>query len=337
MNKHQLYFLAILFLCFSCLSNKKESEVNNKPNLEIYDNHVHIMSPELIKDWKDLGIPFSKPDYYYSNIDSILNINNTDYINLVGMGYVYGSPEFYQGNEEYEKLKQENNYLFKVSSKYKENVKPFFAIDPLKAYAVEELQRCLQINKNSGLKLHFSSSQVYLTEPEHLKKVKSIFAIASENNLPILLHFDNWHPKFGKDDIEILVDSILTNLKPIHLTIAHFGTSGGFNQKTKNVVNTFAELYEKDRIPEQHKILFDISAVALGKDSDGVSKLTEKAFIELKSFLDKLGYEKIAFGTDYPLYNASDYLQVLENKLGLSKSEINMILDKKTNTEKAPQ
>ena len=326
MNKHQLYLLPILFLCFSCLSNGKKSDTNNKDDLEIYDNHVHIMSPELIKDWKALGIPFSKPDYYYSNIDSILNINNADYINLIGMGYVYGSPEFYPGNNEYEKLKQENNYLFKVSNKHKQNVKPFFAIDPLKEYAIEELQRCLQLNKNSGLKLHFSSSQVYLTELEHLKKVKSIFDIASKNNLPILLHFDNWHPKFGKVDIEILVDSILTNLKPIHLTIAHFGTSGGFNQKTKNVINAFVELYETDRIPERHKILFDISAVALNKDSEGVSKLTKDEFIELKSSLDKLGYEKIVFGTDYPLYTASDYLQVLENELKLSKSEINMIL-----------
>ncbi|KAG1654431.1 hypothetical protein GQR58_025056 [Nymphon striatum] len=327
--KKYLSYISILgiLLFFSCNRSGEKKNVEHNADFILNDGHVHIMSPNLIEDWKNLGIPFSKPDYKYSNIDTILNNNGADHIKLIGMGYVYGNPEFYQGNEEYVKVKMENDFLFESAKKHKIKTRPFFAVDPLKDYAIEEIERCLQINDSSGLKLHFSSSQVYLTEPEHLKKIQSIFKIASENNVPVLLHFDNWHPKFGRPDVEILADQILKNLEPINLTIAHFGTSGGFNQKTKNILETFIELFEKDRIPKRHKILFDISAVALDKDSEGVKKLTEDEFKELKIYCDKIGYDKIIFGTDYPLYNSKEYFDILKTKLNLSKSELQEIVD----------
>jgi len=328
MKKRRSYIsiLGILFF-FSCNPSNEKKNLGENDGLILSDNHVHIMSPDLISDWKDLGIPFSKPDNKYSDIDTILNTNRADNIKLIGMGYVYGNSEFYQGNDEYLKVKKENDYLFESAKKHISKVQPYFAVDPLKDYAITEIERCLKINENSGLKLHFSSSQVYLTEPEHLKKIYSIFKIASENNLPILLHFDNWHPKFGKPDIEILVDKILKKIGPINLTIAHFGTSGGFNQKTKNVLNTFIELYDNDRIPKRHKIIFDISAVALDKDSEGVKKLTEDQFKELKLYCDKIGFDKISFGTDYPLYNSKEYFDILNTKLNLSKSELKEIME----------
>lgn len=327
MKKHLLYPATLALLCFySCKQQIEKTSLDRDDEFTLYDSHVHIMSPNLIADWKHLGIPFSKPEYTYSNIDTIIKTNGAHFIKLIGMAYVYGNREFYQGNDEYKKVKMENDFLFESAKKHKNNAQPFFAVDPLKDYAIEEIERCLKINANSGLKLHFNSSQVYLTEPEHLKKIHAIFKIASANNLPILLHFDNWHPKFGAPDIEILVDKILRDLDPIHLTIAHFGTSGGFNQKTKNVLDTFIKLFENERIPKKHKILFDISAVALDKDSEGVKKLTEESFKELKTYCDKIGYDNIIFGTDYPLYNAKEYISVLKTNLNLSELELREII-----------
>jgi len=329
----KLFTYQLIFILFlSCIENNKQGSFNDKKDIVIKDCHVHIMSPELINEWKSLGIPFSRPEYYYSNLDTILKKNKAEFIHLIGMGYVYGSPDFYQGNDEYEQIKRENDFLFNTSENFQNKVIPYFTVDPLKDYAKSEITRCLSKNRNTGLKLHFNTSQVYLTEPEHLQKIKVIFEMASNNKLPVLLHFDNWHPKFGEEDVEILVDSILTKIKPIQLTIAHFGTSGGFNQKTKNVVDAFVELYDKSKIPQQHKIYFDISGVALDKNSEGVDKLSEEEFIELKSYCDKLGYEKIIFGTDYPLYTTEEYINILKEKVGLTDSEIRTIINKKVAT-----
>ncbi len=314
-----------LTVLLSC--NRGNESLQYAEDLLITDNHVHLMSPGLIADWKALGIPFSNPDYYYSDIDSILTRNNADFISLVGMGYVYENPEYYPGTDVYNRLREENDYLLKTSQGYEARVVPYFAVDPLKEYALKEIERCLKINEQAGLKLHFNASQVYLTEAEHLKKIKPIFELAAIRRIPILLHFDNGHPKFGKADVEILVDSVLKDLDTVRMNIAHFGTSGGFNEKTKDVIETFIELYDTGRIPERHLLKFDISAVALDKNSEGIKKLSKSEFRELKLYCEGLGYDKIIFGTDYPLYTSQAYLKVLKVKLALPDSILHKIVD----------
>lgn len=290
--------------------------------IHVYDTHVHLMSPYLVSYWKNIGIPFSKSEASYSTIDTILKNNGAQRIDLIGMGYVYGNPEYYQGEDAYEKLREENNYLLEEAKKYPDRVRPFFTVDPLKEYALEEWERCSALAPGSGLKLHFNTSQVYLTEPEHLKKVKPIFAAAANSKMPILLHFDNWHPKFGKRDLEIFVDSILTDIPPVDLRIAHFGTSGGFNERTKHFLDAYLELRKADRIPARHRVRFDISAVALDKDSEGVAKLTAEEFGEVRAYIDKIGVENIVFGTDYPLISSEEYIKVLKDKLNFTQEEL---------------
>jgi len=319
--------ILLIILLSSCQTQKGEKHAPTESLIE-NDNHVHLMSPELIKYWKGLGIPFSKSEDTYSNIDTIFNINRAQHIVLISMAYVYGSPEYYEGNDAHQKMIGENNYLLETAKKYPKRITPFFAVDPLKDYAIEELKRCSKIYPQSGLKLHFNASQVYLTEPEHLLKIKKVFKAASENELPILLHFDNWHPKFGKPDIEILVDSILNEVGPLQLQIAHFGTSGGFNEKTKRFIDAFVDIRNANRIDSKHKILFDISAVALDKDSEGVSKLTEEEFKELKKYIHKIGIEHIVFGTDYPLYRSEEYYKILKEKVGLTTDELTQITNR---------
>jgi len=288
-------------------------------------SHVHIMSPDLIAYWKDLGIPFSNAEDHYANIDTILQNNQAKYIALIGMGYVFANPEYYQGDDSKERLQAENDYLLRVADDHVNRVKPYFAVDPLKDYALDEIERCHTINNNVGLKLHFNTSQVYLTEPIHLEKVKRVFKKVADLKIPVLLHFDNWHPKFGKPDIQLLHDSILSPISSIDLQIAHFGTSGGFNKKTKRFIEGYIDIRNKSTILDKHDIYFDISAVALDKDSEGVSKLTSEEFSELKSYIDKLGLDHIIFGTDYPLYRSKEYGDILVEKVGLTREELESI------------
>ncbi len=317
--------LFTLLLLAACGSKKSLVILDESP--PIYDTHVHIMSDDLVREWQAMGIPFSKAAAYYADIDTILNYLGANKVDLIGMGYVYGNPEFYQGSDAYQRLRQENDYLHAAAKQYPKRVRPFFAIDPLKDYAMKELRRCVDFDTKKGLKMHFSASGVYLTVPEHLAKVRPIFRYAAEQQLPILLHFDNWHPKFGPRDMNILVDSILQDIPAVELRIAHFGTSGGFNDKTRRFLDESVRLFEAQKIPERHQIWFDISAVALDKDSEGVTKLSTADFENLKTYIQKLGVDKVVFGTDYPLYRAREYYNILKEKVGLSEAEMNTILE----------
>ncbi|MBL7996498.1 amidohydrolase family protein [bacterium] len=318
-----------LFLIPVCCSPKLTNSHSKNNETQLYDCHVHLMSPGLISDWKAIGIPFGRTEANYFNIDTILSNVGATKIDLIGMGYVYENPEYFQGENPKEKLQEENDYLLETTSKYPSKVRPFITVNPLRDYSNDEIERCFQSNKGIGLKLHFNASQVYLTEPEHLEKVKSIFEKASELQLPILLHFDNWHPKFGKDDLALLVDSVLANLRPIKINMAHFGTSGGFSDKTKAFIVAYEKL--RDKISERHTIYLDISAVALDKNSEGMNKLSDEEFKILNTYIHKIGIKHILFGTDYPLYNASKYEEILLQKVGLNKKEIQII---QTNSKK---
>jgi predicted TIM-barrel fold metal-dependent hydrolase len=277
-----------------------------------------------------MGIPFSRPDHYYSDIDTIFNASKAQSVSLISMAYVYSSEEFGGKSENIEeKVREENNYLAFAKTKYPNKIKAFYGIDPLQEFALTEIERCHNELKLDGIKMHFNASQVYLTEPVHLGKIKAVFEYASINQIPILLHFDNSHPKFGKTDIKILADSILAGLEYVNLQIAHLGTSGGFNQKTKDVIDAFIELFQSNHPISKHRITFDISAVCLDKDADGVSKLTAKDFDELAAYSRKLGFDRIVFGTDYPLYGSYEYLNVLIMKLKLTKDEVTVLMEDK--------
>lgn len=317
-------YVTILLISFGC-DKGSHHEVENS-TIYVYDSHVHLMSPELVRDWKEMGIPFSRSAATYTDVDTILSLNEAERMDLIGMGYVYTNPEYYQGEDAQDRLIAENNYLIDAALKHPKRITPYIAIDPLKAHAITELDRCYGKYHQIGVKLHFSTSQVYLTEPAHLVEVRSLFEAIAAYQLPVLLHFDNWHSKFGRPDLELLVDSILTDLPPVHLQIAHFGTSGGFNDKTRRFLDAYIALRKEGRIPDQHKIKLDISAVALDKDSEGVSKLSKAEFGILRQYVEKIGFSNIVFGSDYPLYTSRDYMRVLQKQLEITDDELKIIM-----------
>ena len=295
---------------------------------EITDHHVHVMSPAMIAMWKSMGIPFGKPDAAYADMDSIINRLGTKNMKLISMAYVYSSGEFGtgQGNIR-DMVRAENDYLALQKSKYPATIEAYYGIDPMADFAMEEIVRCNDSLKLEGLKLHFNASQVYLTERKYQEKVKQVLGYAADHQIPVLLHFDNSHRRFGMPDLEILSDSILAFIPKIHLQIAHLGTSGGFNSRTKSFIDAYLELIRDPAHPlHRHQVVFDISAVALDKDSDGVPRLDEEAFEELAIYLRKVGMNKLVFATDYPLYSSQDYLDVLRKKVQLSEEEIEVLL-----------
>ncbi|MGB0949311.1 MAG: amidohydrolase family protein [Marinirhabdus sp.] len=313
----------LFFIALSCNTTaRKQPFEATAPALPLTDRHVHIISPQLLADFKAQGVPFPNGGAPHTNVDTIFNRNNAQQMHLVGMGYLYSNSDFYLGNDAKEKAKAENDFLAEVKSKHPNTMKAFFGIDPLLNGALAEVMRCRETLKLDGVKMHFANNKVYLSRPGHLKKVLPIFEYAAKNGMPILLHFDNGDPKFGTEDVRVLVSSVLSKVKPLTLTIAHFGTSGGFNKKTEGVLSAFKEHFESGAISEKHRVRFDISAVALNRDSEGVQKLSVGGYGRLRGYLDTVGLDRVVFGSDYPLYTAGEYLGVLREKLKLTDSEL---------------
>jgi predicted TIM-barrel fold metal-dependent hydrolase len=58
--------------------------------------------------------------------------------------------------------------------KYPNRLVGFCSFNPLKDYAVEELNRCSKLSGMIGLKLHFGNSRVDIRRPDHLEKLRAV-------------------------------------------------------------------------------------------------------------------------------------------------------------------
>ncbi|MGB0789086.1 MAG: hypothetical protein ACPGQR_06080, partial [Marinirhabdus sp.] len=102
----------LFFIALSCNTTaRKQPFEATAPALPLTDRHVHIISPQLLADFKAQGVPFPNGGAPHTNVDTIFNRNNAQQMHLVGMGYLYSNSDFYLGNDAKEKAKAENDFL----------------------------------------------------------------------------------------------------------------------------------------------------------------------------------------------------------------------------------
>lgn len=159
-----------------------EEPVNNTSAAEkiIYtDYHMHLMS----KPMADIFIELTGSDkvgeyqieeFSAERILTLLNDGRLDRAFVVSGAYILGMDGI-EGPDEYNNVKKENNYLAIQCAKYPEGLIGFFSVNPLKDYAIKEVDRCYDELNLPGLKLHFTNSNVDLNNPEHLAKIQEFF------------------------------------------------------------------------------------------------------------------------------------------------------------------
>ncbi len=297
------------------------------------DYHMHMMSGEFSKIFKVLmGGDTSNgnliEEYSGEKIISLLDSANIDAAFVVSNSYILGMDGI-AGKDEYDDVKKENNYVAIQTAKYPDRLIGFFSFNPLKEYAEEEMERCYNELKLPGLKLHFTNSDVDLTNPEHLMKIQKLFKSAADKNIPILLHFRSRSPEFGKKDAEILIDEVIEKIPNLKLQIAHLGGWGGFDDAAVQVFSTFIEKYEKNPSLNKSNIYFDFSGVVVTEKErmEGVLEpITEEQADEIAEMMRKWGLSNMVVGSDWPFVVPKDYVDNVKKLLPLTEEELNTIL-----------
>ncbi len=307
--------------CQGGQSPRTISSLAGNDSVAIFDHHVHVMSPTLVERWKSIAVPFSKPDYAYSDIDSILKFNPADRMFLISMAYIYASPEF-SDSAERSNVARENEFVAGLARTHPEKLYAFCGVNPLRDYAAAELLRCRNDLGVYGLKLHFASSAVSLKDPVHLARVREILSLAADEKMPVVLHFDNQTDTFDAGDVALLIDSVLATGPAMELYLAHLGTSGGYTHVTRILLERFSGALKNLPALAKHRIFFDISTVGLTEGPEQVPPLTPQDFADLSGQLTELGLDRVVFGTDYPAFNSTAYLSVLESKMTWTGEEL---------------
>jgi hypothetical protein len=159
---------------------------------------------------------------------------------VLSVAYWYGSPFMEKVENEYEHVKSENDWTINEVARYPDRLVAFCGVNPLKDYALNEIDRCAQKQHVKGMKIHFGNSNVDLRDNAQAEKIRTFFHHANERNLAVVVHIWNGpeYEQNGKDYAEIFLNKILPAAPDIPIQIAHLAGGG---RSTDSALAVFAD------------------------------------------------------------------------------------------------
>ena len=301
----------------------------------IVDHHVHVLGPDVVRDWRRLGETFSRPDSVYLAPTQLLRGPSGDSLEalvLVPMAHLYGLSEFTVGlmldpAEAHRRVRRENAHVAQVAGRLGDRAVALCSVPVLADWALDDLRWCRDSLGVAGIKLHLASSEVDLREPAHLARLAEIAAFAERNALPILLHVDPQRRGHTVANIRAMADRMFGPHPQLAVVIAHLGGSGGYGAWTRSVFGTLRDWRrEAERDGSRRQLYFEISAVVLDAESEGVPATTEAELALLRADLREAGFDRVLFGSDYPVFEPLDRRRALVDRLGLTTAEVDRIV-----------
>jgi uncharacterized protein len=204
---------------------------------------------------------------------------------VLSLAYWFGSAEAPPGDEP-ALVRAENDWTAAQAARFPARLVAFCSVNPLKPYAVAEIERCAALPQVRGVKLHFGNSDVDLLDPAHVEKVRQVFAAADALGLGLIVHL--WTgPDYGRAEAGVFLEQLLPAAPHVTVQVAHF--AGGGPGYTDEALEVFADAIAAGDT-RTRRLLFDIATVADSQPKEVLAKLAER--------IRQVGPERVLFGTD---------------------------------------
>lgn len=239
---------------------------------------------------------------------------------VLSSAYWHGSPFMRKaGGDEYANVRAENDWTVKEVARVPNRLVAFCSFNPLKDYALEEIDRCAKLPQVKGLKLHFGNSRVDVRNPEHVEKARRVFAAANERRLAIVAHLwvgDSFgrEDAYGREDAEIFLRQILPAAPDIPVQIAHF--AGGGPGYTDEALGVYAEAIAAGD-PRTKNLYFDFATVADGQSNEVLRTFAKR--------IRQIGPHRVLYGTDLAPPTARQSWMTFRTTVPLTDDEIRTI------------
>jgi predicted TIM-barrel fold metal-dependent hydrolase len=281
--------LIILLLFLFPIAAYAQNEGRKNVPAPTADHHQHLFSPAYVELNPSLK-PITARD-----VIALLDTPGIKRGVLLSLAYAYGRPGK-EPPDEYEKVKAENDWTGAQAALYPKRLIAFCSFNPLKDYALGELERCAKDpDLKRGIKLHFGNSDVQLENPEHVARLKTIFQAANAHRMAIVIHMRASISKnrpYGAEQARIFLAQLMPLATRITVQIAHLAGSGpGFDDpKAQAALEVFADAFEKHD-PHTKNLWFDVATSAFPSNSPEVSALLVKR-------IRQIGVKRILYGSD---------------------------------------
>jgi predicted TIM-barrel fold metal-dependent hydrolase len=207
--------------------------------------------------------------------------------------YFFDSPKYEKGPDVYAKVRAENDWTAQQVAKFPDRLVAFCSFNPLREYAVAELERCASSHRFKGLKLHFGMSKVDLKNPEHVAKVRRVVEAANRLRMPIIVHVRP-DPMYGREHAEIFLSQIVAAAPDVPVQIAHLWGGEGFSDAALAV---YADAVAAGD-PRTKNLYFDVAEAAL------VANGSEETLRTIARRIRQIGLQRILYGSDGPVSEA---------------------------------
>jgi predicted TIM-barrel fold metal-dependent hydrolase len=273
---------AIVIGCGSARQLPSDGEQLRSP---IVDHHQHFFSPPLAQL---VNVDPIDADKLVAMLDSA----GIQRALVLALGYSWGNPRRNVENE-YEKVKAENDWVAAQVARYPERLRAFCSFNPLKEYALEELARCGTIPQlRSGLKLHIGNATLNYHDAQHRERLRAVFRAANERRIAIVIHIrasGSQGVPYGREEARIFFDSILPAAPDIPVQIAHLAGWGGYDAITDSALSVFVEAIARQD-PRMRQLWFDVTTVARNATPDEANLIATR--------IRQLGVQRVLFGSD---------------------------------------
>ena len=308
MASHSLVFAAsILFAVLPCQS---------QPSI---DYHQHLLSPSAAKLGSSLPKPLTACD-----LISLLDAAGVRRALVLSLAYQYGNPNKAPVPDEYAQVQRENDWTAGQVAQYPDRLRAFCGVDPLKSYAVSEIERCA---KNPylhyGLKLHFGNSDVDMDNPSHVAQLRRVFRAADEHGMAIVVHMRSsvtLHRPYGAKEARVFLNEVLPSAPHVPIQIAHLAGAGGFDDTSvDSALSVFIDAIAR-RDVRMANVYFDICGVA------GIGRWKEKRALIVER-IRQIGFSRILWGSDGAFGGGMSPAQALQayRELPLTSEEFHTI------------
>jgi predicted TIM-barrel fold metal-dependent hydrolase len=208
---------------------------------------------------------------------------------LLSVAYWFGSPLGPPATDELARVRAENDFTVAQAQRHPGRFVTFCSFNPLREYAVAELERCASLPTVKGIKLHLGNSATDLRKADQAAKVRAVFAAANARRLAIVLHL--WtDPSFERDGAQfasIVLDQLLPAAPDVPIQIAHMAGGG---RMTDTAVGVFAEAAAA-RDPRVRNLYFDVAtSVSLQVPPQELDRLAQR--------IRQIGVNRILYGSD---------------------------------------
>ena len=206
---------------------------------------------------------------------------------VMSNAYYFDAVRIETVTDEYGKVRAENDWTAEQVAQFPDRLAAFCSFNPLRDYALAELDRCVARGGFAGLKLHFNAAQLNYHDPEQVAKVARVMAAANRHRWPIIIHArpgNNW----GRAEAEIFLRQIIAAAPDVPVQVAHLW---GGETYSPDALAVFADAVTA-REPFTRNLYFEVALPS--------QYLGSEHYPEVVARMREIGFDRLLYASDAP-------------------------------------